>query len=244
MLIHQQDELSDFVKSEIDAILKRLLNHEPIQYITGEAPFYGMELTVKPGVLIPRPETAELVDLIIDRNKNISDLKVLDVCTGSGCIAIALARNLPFSKVTAIDISPEAYLVAKENSEKLKTKIKLINADIFEWTPEERYDIIVSNPPYVMDKEALAMDRNVLDYEPHEALFVRDENPLVFYRRIAELAGVCLNKDGRLYFEINPECGKELVKLMDKSGFEDVTLLRDSYGRDRFLTCKKGEGIW
>ena len=238
MLIHQDDKLSPFIKTEVDKILQRLLRYEPIQYITGEARFHGMELKVKPGVLIPRPETEELVDIIIDQNKNREDLKVLDLCTGSGCIAISLARNLPFSKVTALDISEDAIEVAKENSENLKVKVSLVKDDIFNWLPAEKYDIIVSNPPYVMDKEALQMEKNVLDYEPHEALFVRDENPLTFYSRIADIAKKALKEDGKIYFEINPLTSHALKQMMISKGFNDVDILLDSFGKPRFLTSR------
>lgn len=238
MLIHQEDGLSVYIKEEIDRILERLLKHEPIQYITGEARFHGMNLKIRPGVLIPRRETEELTDIIIDENRNRDDLKVLDICTGSGCIAIALARNLPFSEVTALDFSDIAIETATENARDLKTKIKIIKADVFEWSPKEKFDIIVSNPPYIMDKEALAMERNVLDYEPHEALFVRDENPLVFYLRIADIAEKALKKDGRLYFELNPLTASDLQKQLEGKGFRDITLYKDSFGKTRFLSCK------
>lgn len=239
MLIHQEDGLSDFVRQQIDEILVRLLRHEPIQYIVGEARFHGMDLKIKPGVLIPRPETDELVDIIVDENKDHEDLKVLDLCTGSGCIAIALGRNLPFSKVTAIDFSDEAIEVAEENSRDLKVKINIVKADIFNWVPDGKFDIIVSNPPYIKDSEALTMEKNVLDYEPHEALFVRDENPLVFYSRIADIAAESLNPGGRLYFEINPLTAKDLKDLISGKGFSDVQLLRDSSGKLRFLSASK-----
>ena len=239
MLIHQEDGLSDFVRQQIDEILVRLLRHEPIQYIVGEARFHGMDIKIKPGVLIPRPETDELVDIIVDENKGREDLKVLDLCTGSGCIAIALARNLPFSKVTAIDFSDEAIEVAEENSRDLKVKINLVKADIFNWVPDGKFDIIVSNPPYIKDSEALTMEKNVLDYEPHEALFVRDENPLVYYSRIADIASESLNPGGRLYFEINPLTAKDLKDLISRKGFSDVQLLRDSSGKLRFLSARK-----
>lgn len=236
ILIHKEDDLSPFIREQIDEILERLLKYEPVQYITGEARFHGMELKIKPGVLIPRPETEELVDIIIDRNKERDDLRILDVCTGSGCIALALARNLPFSKVTAIDISPLAIEVARENSDLLKTKIKIVENDIFEWNPHEKYDIIVSNPPYVLDKEALHMEKNVLNYEPHEALFVRDDNPLVFYERISDLSLECLAENGELYFEINPLFANSLKKMLEKKGFSEVSIIRDSYGKERFIS--------
>lgn len=239
ILIHSQDELSPFVKEEISQILERLLKNEPIQYITGEARFHGMDLKVRPGVLIPRPETDELVDIVIDENKDKEDLRVLDLCTGSGCIAVALARNLPFSKVTAIDFSDEALEVAQENSHNLKATVEYIKADIFDWMPEEKYNIIVSNPPYVMDREALTMEKNVLDFEPHEALFVRDDDPLVFYKRIADIALRCLTENGELYLEINPLTASELKSMFEKKGFGEVTLLRDTGGKIRFACVRR-----
>ena len=239
MLIHQDESLSPFVKSEIDDILKRLMAYEPIQYITGEARFHGMNLKVKPGVLIPREETDELVDLVIDENKNREDLEILDVCSGSGAIAIALARNLPFSKVTGVDFSPVAIEMANENAILLKTKVSFLQEDIFDWSPVCSYDIIVSNPPYVLDKESLNMEPNVLDYEPHEAIFVRDDEPLVFYERIADIAKGSLKQKGRLYFEINPLTSEPLKNMIDKKGFDEVNLLKDSFGKTRFLTAVK-----
>lgn len=237
MLIHKEENLSPYMKAKIDEILQRLLKHEPIQYIIGEARFHGMDMKIRPGVLIPRPETDELVDIIIDDNNNRDDLRVLDLCTGSGCIAISLARNLPFSKVTALDFSEDTIEVTKENAKLLKTKIEIIKADIFNWNPKGKFDIIVSNPPYVMDSEALTMEKNVLDYEPHEALFVRDENPLVFYSRIADIAKENLKEGGKLYFEINPLTASSLKKLMQSKGFSDITILPDSSGKLRFLIC-------
>lgn len=239
MLIHSQDELSPFIKSEIDKILSKLLRNEPIQYITGEARFHGMNMKVAPGVLIPRQETDELVDIIITENENKSDLKVLDICTGSGCIAIALARNLKFADVSAVDISKTALEIAQENAKELKANVNFIEADIFEWDHFSKYDIVVSNPPYIMDKEALKMEKNVLDFEPHEALFVRDDAPLVFYDKIADISMESLNSNGKLYLEINPLTADELYRLIESKGFSDINLLRDSYGKIRFLTCKK-----
>lgn len=235
MLIHQDDTLSDYIKGEVDKILERLLQDEPIQYITGEARFHGMNFKVKPGVLIPRVETDELVDIIVDENKGREDLDVLDLCTGSGCIAIALARNLPFSKVTGVDFSSEAVEIAKENSRELKTKVELIEADVFDWEPQRKFDIIVSNPPYVLDREALEMDKNVLNYEPHEALFVRDEEPLVFYERIAEMGKKALKDNGKIYFEINPLMANDLKEMFERKGYSEVTVMKDTFGKDRFI---------
>lgn len=236
LLIHGPDQISPYISGKIEEIKQRLLRHEPIQYITGEARFHGMEMKIKPGVLIPRPETEELVDIILDDYKDREDLKVLDICSGSGCIAIALARNLPFSQVTAVDLSQEAMEVTEENSRILKARIKTIRADIFDWKPEGKFNIIVSNPPYVMDKEILQMERNVIDYEPHEALFVRDEDPLVFYSRISDIAIEALDRGGRLYFEINPLEADSLKEMIVSKGFADVTILLDTSGKKRFLT--------
>lgn len=248
MIVHESDILSPYIKEEVDKILQRLLLFEPIQYITGTARFHGMNLIIRPGVLIPRPETDELVDIIIDENKHRDDLNVLDLCTGSGAIAIALAKNLPFSHVTAIDFSENAIKIATENIAKFKVKVNLLHADIFEWPEsgnsscgsesyDSSFDIIVSNPPYVKDSEALNMEKNVLNYEPHEALFVRDENPLVFYDRISDIAVKTLKRNGKLYLEANPLTVDDLKKLLISKGFDDIRILRDSFGKNRFVAC-------
>lgn len=240
MIIHEPDLLSPFVKSEIDAILKRLLKHEPIQYVTGEARFHGRDLHVTPDVLIPRPETDELVDIIADDAGETADLRVLDIATGSGCIPIALCRTLRFPLVEALDVSEAAIKVAKENAMNLKANVRFINADIFEWQPESySLDIIVSNPPYIDECEKKDMEPNVLDYEPHSALFVPDSDPLVFYRRIADIAADALAPGGRLYFEINPKHAGELADLLAGKGFDAVSVLKDSYGKDRFIKCNR-----
>lgn len=238
MLIHSRDTLSPFISSEIEKILKRLLEHEPIQYIIGETRFHGMHLKVTPDVLIPRPETDELVDLVIDEFQHRSDLKVLDIGTGSGCIAIALARNLKFSKVTAIDFSAKALKVARENAEALKTKITFIHADINNWNSLTSYDIIISNPPYIESREALEMEPNVLLYEPHCALFVDDNNPLELYLRIADISLYSLNPAGALYLEINPKHALNLKTLFTEKGFK-AEVITDSFGKQRFLKCVK-----
>ena len=239
MLIHESEPLSPFIKSEIDKILERLLKHEPIQYITGEARFHGLELHVTPDVLIPRPETAELVDIIADDTADKPDLKVLDLCTGSGCIAIALARSLNFPMITALDISGPALKVARGNADNLKVKVDFIQADIFNWQAADDFDIIVSNPPYIDESEKASMDLNVLDYEPHNALFVPDADPLRFYIRITCLATKLLKPDGRLYFEINPRHALELKNILLKAGFSTVDIIRDSFGKERFIRAYK-----
>lgn len=238
MLIHSQDELSPFIKEEIDKIIQRLKNFEPIQYITGEARFHGLELKVKPGVLIPRRETEELVDIIAEENKDRSDLKILDLCTGSGCIALALAKCMKFPVIDAVDISEIALNVAKENANLLKVKINLIQDDVFSFHPHTNYDIIVSNPPYIAQSEAMEMEKNVLDYEPHSALFVPDDNPLIFYSRIGDIAKSSLNKRGILYLEINPRFADLLKIMLMKKGFAEVEIIRDSFGKERFIVSR------
>lgn len=238
MIIHEGEPLTPFVKSEIEAILGRLLKHEPIQYITGEARFHGFDLRVTPDVLIPRPETDELVDIICDDAGETPDLRVLDVGTGSGCIAIALCRSLRFPRVDALDVSDAAILVAERNAKALKADVRFVTADMFGWLPGNgTYDIIVSNPPYICESEKQGMDRNVLDYEPRGALFVPDSDPLVFYRRIADIADISLAPGGRLYLEINPRYASDIATLLTGKGFDDILVLKDSYGKDRFVKC-------
>lgn len=241
ILMHEADPLSPFMKSEIDKILSRLLKHEPIQYITGEARFHGMELKVTPDVLIPRPETDELVDIIVSGREETEDLHILDIATGSGCIAIALSRSLKFPNVSALDISEKALDIAKENARNLKANITFIHADIFKWEPDENFDIIVSNPPYIDDSEKADMEPNVLDYEPATALFVPDNNPLVFYKRIAQIAKQALNDRGMLFFEINPHHADELREYLSSEGFTDVEIIRDSFGKQRFIKASRNE---
>lgn len=234
LMANEQRTAGDFIASSCCDILNRLLTDEPIQYVLGVADFYGLKLSVRPGVLIPRPETEELVDLIVKENKS-SDLKVLDLCTGSGAIAIALARNLPFSSVTAVDISPEAVAVAEENASKLKTRIKIEKADVLKMSlPSDSFDIIVSNPPYVCESEKAGMEPNVIDHEPHLALFVPDASPLLFYKAIAEQAVEALTANGRLYFEINPLHAAELKQLLSSLNLRDVEIIKDIHGKDRF----------
>ena len=241
MVINSDKELSEYTRGKIDEILERVLKGEPIQYVTGEAYFYGMDLMVTPDVLIPRVETQELVDFIVKKYDGVSDLKILDVGTGSGCIAIALARNLPFAQVTGIDISEKALDVAKENGEKLKANVNWVKADVFDFSPAaDSFDIIVSNPPYVMMSEQRDMEANVLEHEPWVALFVPDDDPLRFYRRIAKMGIDALKDGGTLWFELNAQLADETAKLVKSLGYEDVTLERDIAGKWRFIEAKKG----
>ncbi len=240
MVIHADNPVSEYLVEKCDDIVARLLEHEPIQYILGETYFYGMNLKVNRSTLIPRPETEELVDMIVKENNDIKDLSILDIGTGSGAIAIALSRNLPFSQVSAIDISSEAIVTAKENAENLHAKIDFNEDDVFKYEPETNaFDIIVSNPPYIDNSEKADMESNVLDYEPHSALFVPDDNPLVYYTRIAEIALNALKKYGKLYFEINPHHAYDLKTYLEKENFTEVSIVKDTYGKDRFIKCCK-----
>lgn len=242
--IKANEPLSGYIEGKIAGVVERLLHDEPVQYIFGVADFYGMKLKVTRDTLIPRPETAELVDLIVEDNRR-KDLKVLDIGTGSGCIAIALSRNLPFAEVTAIDISAAALDVARENASVLHAGVSFVQADILNMdagcNPVDDavengvFDIIVSNPPYIAQSEKSDMDRNVTAFEPAGALFVPDNDPLVFYRAILGYAERHLDIGGRVYFEINPLFAGELKTLCMESGFDEVNIIRDSYGKLRFI---------
>jgi release factor glutamine methyltransferase len=231
--------LTDEKERQLADAIKRLKENEPLQYILGEAEFCGLRLRVNPSVLIPRPETGELVRLIATENKN-SHPRILDIGTGSGCIAIALAKELPQSTVSAWDISEEALLVAKENSTICDTNINLAQRDILTYTPAEtdKFDIIVSNPPYIKEKEKSLMESNVLDWEPSLALFVPDDNPLLFYRTIAEKAKTMLTPGGQLYFEINREHGTDTCTMLTELGYTDIRLHKDFAGNDRMVSAK------
>lgn len=240
LIINEDRKLSDYTLSKIKDILSRLELHEPIQYILGEARFYGMDLKVDRSTLIPRPETAELVDLIIRQADGREDLRVLDVGTGSGAIAIALSRFLKFPQVTALDVSKEALNVGRENAQNLKAQIHFVEADIFTYEPApDSFDIIVSNPPYIDESEKKTMEANVLDYEPSTALFVPDNNPLIYYSRISSIAIHALAKGGKLYFEINPRHAADLKLLLENDGFSEVEIIKDSFGRERFASALK-----
>lgn len=226
-------------KQELDGILSRLCNFEPIQYIQGTARFLGRTFRVAPGVLIPRPETEELVETML---KEISPLsRILDVGTGSGCIAISLSKELPDAKVSAWDISEEALAIASANNEALQASVRFCQRDVLTCLPDvgERYDVIVSNPPYVIESEKQDMERNVLDWEPFQALFVSDNDPLLFYRRIAELGKVMLVPEGRLYFEINRAFGEAVVAMLREQGYANPRILKDISGNDRIVIVER-----
>lgn len=242
IVLRKDTTISDFTRHRIDEVVKRLLADEPLQYIFGHTRFYGLDIIVSPDVLIPRPETEELVDIIVKEWSDRTDLQVLDLCTGSGCIAVALARGLKFPIVKGVDISEAAIDVARRNADALKVKVKFTVEDVLAMQPpkEPVYDIIVSNPPYVLDSEAKAMDANVLDYEPHLALFVPDDDPLRFYKAIGRYAAGALLPGGKLYLEINPLEVEPLCEMLRSFGLEDVHSVADMTGRQRFvIACSK-----
>ena len=223
--------------------LNQLKLERPIQYILGETEFYGLPFKVNEHTLIPRPETEELVDLIITDFTSDFDkksLKILDIGTGTGCIAISLAKHLPSTKVSALDVSKDTLEVAKQNAELNKAVVKFIHDDILnichsELDMESRFDIIVSNPPYVRNLEKAEIKPNVLDNEPHIALFVDDDNPLQFYKAICEFTQGNLKDNGVLYFEINEYLGVEMVQLLKEFGFKNIELKNDIFGKNRMI---------
>lgn len=224
----------------LDAILDKLKLEIPIQYILGTTQFYGLEFNVNENVLIPRPETEELVEWIISSINvtKFKGIKILDIGTGSGCIAISLAKNIPDAEVSAIDISDKALAKAKENGDLNKVDVAFIQKNILESNDlEQQYDIIVSNPPYVRNLEKSEIKPNVLANEPHLALFVEDNDALIFYKKIAELGTKNLSSEGKLFFEINQYLGKETVELLKIMQFKNIELRKDIYGNDRMIAC-------
>jgi len=226
--------------------LNRLKEQEPIQYIIGETEFYGLPFKVNVHTLIPRQETEELVEWVIASNKKNKPLTVLDIGTGTGCIAISLAKNLPNAKVYALDVSEKALEKAKENAVLNEVEVTFVSADILNQSTcdlkfkELEFDIIVSNPPYVRNLEKQEMRTNVLANEPHLALFVEDDNPLQFYNAITAFAIAKLKGKGELYFEINEYLGEEMLALLQENDFKDIELKKDFFGKDRMLKGVKG----
>ncbi len=251
-VLQKQDEVSEAIQKQFKSVIKRLQTHEPIQYILGSTEFYGLNFKVTPATLIPRPETEELVDWIIRESISPSKgvrgmfrkppLQLLDIGTGSGCIAISLANNLPNAEVSAIDISEDALKVALENALYNKVAVNFIQQDILksENLPQ-KYDVIVSNPPYVRNSEKERMQKNVLDFEPPSALFVEDNNPLLFYSKIIQLAKNYLNPKGFLFFEINEYLSEEVIQLLESESFINIELKKDFFGKDRMIKCTLGE---
>lgn len=231
-----------FLKEEIthwNSILDQLKLEIPIQYLLGKTSFYGLEFEVNDNVLIPRPETEELVEWIIQSTKSDvvnTKLKVLDIGTGSGCIAISLAKNIPNTKLYAIDISEKALATAKRNAVLNQVDVTFITQNILETEDlNQQFDIIVSNPPYVRNLEKQEIKKNVLDNEPHLALFVEDDDALIFYKKIAALAQKNLSEKGQLFFEINQYLGEDMVSLLEKMNFKNIELRKDIYGNNRMI---------
>ena len=231
---------------EMGKKLRRLLNGEPVQYVIGKAEFGGRIFRVTPDVLIPRPETYELCQWVKEKEreerKEERDYSILDIGTGSGCIAITLALDMPQAKVEAWDISADALTVARENAPELQAKVKFEQVDVLSSLPAQGglgWVSIISNPPYICQKEAIEMEQHVLDHEPHQALFVPDEDPLLFFRAIARLGQKALHKDGRLYFEINPAYHQELTKMLDEMGYSEIETRKDQFGRNRMIKAKR-----
>lgn len=229
--------------AQLQNILAELETGKPVQYILGETVFYGLPFKVSPAVLIPRPETEELVEWVIESAELAdvtgSSLRILDIGTGSGCIAVALQEALPKAKVSALDVSQEAIDIASSNATLNEVDINFIKADIRTFTTSQKFDIIVSNPPYITNQEKDAMHNNVLSHEPHLALFVTDEKPLEFYESIADFAWLTLSDMGLLFFEINEHLGQETVEMLSAKSFINIELKKDMQGKDRMIKCEK-----
>ena len=240
-------DLSEEEEANLMDILQRLLTHEPIQYILGNAWFYGNKFSVTPDVLIPRSETEELVELVIEKIKNnykndSSTFQLIDIGTGSGCIIISLKLALPHWQVFGLDKSKNALAIAKQNAKSLNADVQFIEDNILNIQQQETtqfFDVIVSNPPYISEQEQLTMSKNVLNFEPQEALFVANDSPLIFYEAIANYALQYLKKDGFLFFEINQVFGAETIKMLADKGFVDIALLKDINQNDRMISCRK-----
>lgn len=244
LALNPEMEMDEIQLIKWENALTELKNQKPIQYIIGTTEFYGLTFLVNENTLIPRPETEELVEWIVveSRKSKVDRMKILDIGTGSGCIAISLAKNLPNAEVFAMDISEKALATAKKNAELNTISVNFICADIlklltFDFLPSTKLDIIVSNPPYVRNLEKSEIKPNVLEYEPHLALFVEDTDALLFYRKIAQQAKQNLSENGMLFFEINQYLGKETVELLEDLGFNNVLLKKDIYGNDRMISC-------
>jgi release factor glutamine methyltransferase len=234
------------VTQKIKEAIRKLKCSIPIQYIIGEAHFYELNFLVDNNVLIPRKETEELVHWIINdfsaQEKKQNKHNIIDIGTGSGCIAIVLKKNLDFADVTAIDISEKALNVAKKNADLHHTSIKFINHNILlkkTYNSFGQYDIIVSNPPYIEEKDKPIINKNVLNYEPHQALFVPDNDPLIYYKAIIDFSLIKLKKEGKVYFEINEKFGKEVINVLNDKGFSNIILKKDLNNKDRMISASK-----
>ena len=224
----------------LDKCVDRICSGEPVQYVLGKADFMGMELDVTPAVLIPRPETEELVNEVVNALADRKSPRILDIGTGSGCIALAIKQLIPLAEVTAWDISDDALFIARENAQRLKVEVVFEKKDLFrEQQPVARWHVIVSNPPYIFHEESQQMERNVLDYEPHEALFAPDNDPNAVYEAIGRYAATALCPGGSLYLELNPIIAEDVANSLRKLGLSSVELRKDQFGRQRFIKATK-----
>ena len=237
ILLADEIDLNESNQSLFLNALERLKTHEPIQYVLGKTTFMDLEFKVNSSVLIPRPETEELVRLML--KEDLDGKEILDIGTGSGCIAISLAKNLPNAKITAIDISNAALEVAKENAKLNNLNIEFIHTDIFTYQSNKKYDIIVSNPPYVLESEKSLMKQNVLDFEPELALFVDDSDPLKYYEFIMNFSKNYLNPNGQIYLEINQKFYKKIEIICEKYGYRSIIFMKDNYNKNRILILYK-----
>ena len=240
LVLLKNESINSLAKENIERIIERLKKFEPIQYILGETEFIGLKINVKPSVLIPRPETEELVHWIVE-SEDLNTPRILDVGTGSGCIALAIKSQIQAANISAIDISEKALEVAKQNAQRNNLDIEFFQADILNWEDKnwENFDMVVSNPPYVRELEKEKMQANVLGFEPAEALFVTDSDPLIFYQRIGEFAMKYLQNDGWLFFEINENLREEMIQLLQNLGFKNIQIRKDINGKDRMIRCSK-----
>ncbi len=238
LLLNHQKTISKKQEKDIDNIIDSLLLHKPIQYITGKTYFYDLEFLVSPAVLIPRQETEELVHLIVQKYKNKNPV-ILDIGVGSGCIAVSLAENISKAEVWALDISEEALKIARLNAKKNNVEINFILCDISKnnaWLKfEEKFDIIISNPPYVTAEDKTEMLANVTEYEPPTALYTPENNPIFFYEKISDFALKKLKKDGKIYFELNEKTGQEVKLMMKNKGFNNISIIKDMNNKNRFI---------
>jgi release factor glutamine methyltransferase len=236
----QHVEVDQTSAKDVLNVAKELLKGKPLQYIFGETVFYRLKFIVNSNVLIPRPETEELVHLIIEKLRQSPDkrAKLLDIGTGTGCIPITLKRNLRNLQVSAMDISKEALMVAKKNAELNEVDVDFIQADILDYNDQCLYDVIVSNPPYIKEDEKQFMHQNVLAYEPHLALFVTNEDPLLFYKAIAAFSITNLAENGFLFFEINEHLGTQVKELLTVKGFRNIQVFKDMQGKERMVSCQ------